>query len=230
MSATVLMNGSNMNANLTSQVTGFDANKSLLDLSQASTYTFPEPKEGVISKIWPSDATWHPLSETSYKEITTHIFGIENMQVDANTKKSYIDKVKSIVIESYPRKSMAVVYQGLIVIALLVLVQIIFVGGSSTFLNWCYGIAAVIILGNLAYTYIWAQGSGENYWTTYWSDLSSRIAAGKTPAKILEEYGDEERHQAQLDVMRSMNSNRSTSTFGTVAAGSFFGSMIGNNF
>ncbi len=202
--STVFLNGDKLDKKSVENAAGVTDRQ--VDLSfVASSYQFKEPKETFASVLFPSDETWHPLCNHTYKEITTHIVGIESMGGSNEDKKKLLDRVKEIVIESYPRRSKSVVYQGLLCVAIVILIQVLFGIKGNTFLYYFYGISAFIIVANLMYANIWAQGAGESYWATYWSDFSSRAAAGTATNKILEQYTAEEERDKDRAIMSMVN-------------------------
>ena len=230
--ANVLINSQGMDPTMTQQALGY-TNKSLLDLTQTTGFVFPEPKSGIISTLWPSEATWHPLYKHDKKELATYFFGIQDKTgASVEEKRALIDKTKNIVIESYPRAAMSSVYIALLILVIIIILQIIFGIAINTFFGLLYVVLSIVIIGNLLYAQFWATGVGENYWTTFMADISARVSAGQTPAKILEEYTIEEQKEADRNAMLSAAnmSSRRSSGFGSSLVGSFVGSSLSKVF
>ena len=64
-------------------------------------YLLPEPKTGLIATVFPSDATWHPLFNHSYSEITENLVAIDSTNLDPSQKEDLQEKVGETVRQSY---------------------------------------------------------------------------------------------------------------------------------
>ncbi len=201
-------------------------------LGNSTDYTWVEPKSGIISTVFPSESTWHPLYDHDYREIANDLFSISASKSLSDSQKQLLSqRVKDITIESYPRAAMGWFYKILIV-CIIVLIIILYFGGSlsdykGTLIGLGVGIGIILAVIYI-YAEYWARGSGEAYWQEFNSDLTGKLRSGIMPNVILESYGarvDRERDRVALaSVRRASSGNIGSSS----ALGGFMGSMLGN--
>lgn len=98
---------------------------------------------------------------------------------------------------------------------------------DSSFVNIM--LAGSLAVAGLYYFYAqsWSIGAGESYWTTFMSDIQSKLASGSLPSKILADYGAaEERERDRAALIRSQQAGSGSSSFLGAALGALAGSMI----
>ena len=217
---------STADTNVAQAAIGMNAAKTMSFMPGTSEYQFPAVKTGVFATLFPSDNTWHPLYDHNYKEIAGHLFSIEGMNVPPQQKQMYVEQVKDITIESYHVGAMAKVYWALIFVALLLFIKFFF-GSTSPILHWMIAGALVIAGCYFIYAEIWAKGTGENYWSTFMSDMQAKLNSGSTPGSILKEYGaDESREKDRIAMSNASRGSSGSSSF----LGAALGSMAFNAF
>lgn len=192
-----------------------------------TSYSLPDPNEGLIATLFPSDETWHPLYDHDYKEIAGHLFSIEGIpNATPEQKHMLVGKVQSIVVESYHHGAMAHVYWCIILLAICLFAQYYYKVDSFILSLMTYGFA-IGAAGYWLYATTWARGAGTNYWTTFMSDLTSRLNVGTLPSKILQDYGaDAEREKDRAALARAAPASTGSGSFLGAALGALAGTMI----
>lgn len=222
MSANVLLgNSSQESADVALGYSAKNASNFASNMGTLAEYSFPEPKTGIIAKVFPSESTWHNLYDHNYAEITQQLISADKAGL-SNAKK----RIGEVVTESYYVTAMGNLYKFLVAIAVISII-ILLSGGSL--LNWpkFYIISAIIAASLYGYAEIFAKGRGEAYWQEYQADVQSKAAVGMMPAQMLEVYrqdANKEKDRAALTASASRSSGLSTGLF--AAAGSFFGTKV----
>lgn len=225
MSTNILLSNSNQNTADVSLGYNTARTMSAFQPGALAPYEFPEPKTGLAATIFPGESTWHSLYDHDYRELANHIFSIGTMEAPEQQKQYLMSRVKNVTIDSYEQGAMGNFYKTLIVGSIVLIILIYF---ESTYVLTVGFITAVIAGYFYLNATIWARGTGETYWQTFYSDLNSKLQLGKLPGKILEEYGaNVERERDRLAMTRVQRSNNSA---GSAAMGAFAGSLLGGMF
>lgn len=223
MAALVMSN----DANTAQAVSGVNSNKALSFEFNDSSYTLPEPQEGIIATLFPGDTTWHSLYAHDPKEIAGHLFSIEGMKnTSSEQKHMLVGRVKDIVVESYHHCAMAHTYWGLILLAFLLFAKFYYKVESDILTKIIIGTA--VLTGALwIYAATSAKGAGVAYWNTFMADLSSRLSTGTLPSKILQDYGaDIERERDRAALARAQPASTGANSFLGAALGALAGNMM----
>jgi len=190
----------------------------VFDQTVQNEYEWVEPKTGFFATVFPSDASWHPLYDHDYLEITQHLANAEKI-TDANKREHVKKRIKEIVVESYPLRYMKNFYISLIIIAVIMVLWYLF---KSDYLLYGAGITALISGYLYMQAEVYGQGEGIDYWSTYMSDLSARLQ-NNSLEKIERDYMEVRQKDADRAMIQKISTTQPAAT-GSVGSG------MGNSF
>ena len=227
---TIALDPSKTSDNTVAQVsTGYKSSQAMSSFNAGTmgTYSFPEPKTGLLATIAPSESTWHPLYSHDYREIANHIFSINGLpesSYSADQKQALNNQVKGVVIQSYKQAAMSRCYQ-IVIIGVLIMLYLLYINTTVK-----YVLAATVVLAALAWVNAeyYAYGTGEAYWNEFSIDLNSKLQSGMLQGKILEEYANDVNKQLDRAALASQSRGSGYRNTGSSFSGAVVGSLLTN--
>lgn len=215
--------GFNRFATVSEASSGIRADKALSFNVQNKFEWRDPPVSGVIGKIWPTEATYHPLLNNTNYEIAYTMAAIEGEEsLSAEEKDMYKRKVKDIVVDAP-----GVIYRGraylcgiLVVVCLLLI--LVSSGGLNTLLWFIIAGLTVGVFYYMAKSVLFAPAEGLENWSNFSNEFSAAINSGKTISAILDGFraSDDRRAEARMMADRGTNSG----------SWSFLGALLGSQF
>lgn len=206
---------------------GMNTGKALSFEFNDTSYSLPEPQEGIVATLFPGDTTWHSLYDHDPKEIAGHLFSIEGLKTASSEQKHImVGRVKDIVVESYHHGAMAHTYWCIILLAFMLFAKFYY-GVESDLLNKVIIGTALLTGAMWLYATTSARGAGTAYWNTFMADLNSKLSTGTLPSKILQDYGaDIERERDRAALARARPASTGSNSFLGAALGALAGTML----
>jgi len=144
-----------------------------------------EPKSGFLTKVWPSDATYHYLYKASNADVASAIFGVRNDATINNEEKTRRQNVIANVRKSaLYRGSMSRFYLGMLIIAVLLLLKVYYGIKGKLLLN-VVKFTFMVSVGFGLYAYFIEKNAGIAQWNDFTNRLSSMQNSGTPPNEIL---------------------------------------------
>ena len=175
------------------------------------------PKTGFFATFFPSEETWHPLYKNTNYEIMRNITGQMSdptSEIDFKLYKNVEDVVKEAPLVKYFASASKLIFA---IVIILILILILYMKKTSKiYMYILLGIVGILTIKasyNLVNYFVYAEGEGDNTWTTFATIVNSKIAAGKTNAKILEDFDIEEKGDKDRAVQASAMSSSNSSGF-----------------
>lgn len=179
------------------------------------SYSLPDPKEGFMAKVFPSDGRWHRLYNHSRTEVFDEFYNIST-GVPESEKPATIKKLGDIVIESTIVRYNSYVYK--LLIATVILVIIIVLTGVEISL-WIPVIMAIIAGIMLLFNEYYFRPDSETKWQETLNTFNAAIKAGKMPDKMRDQLAQQDFQDRQIEAMQNAPRGNTGNSFVAGLAG-----------
>jgi hypothetical protein len=187
---------------------------------RSSTYSWKEPKEGLVATLFPSESTWHTLYNHNILEYATTMYNIDNiydtMEKEKTLSAEEIKKqrknaqnhVKEVIRESYIVKSQSrLIWSSVIAIIVIGIITFIYYHNTGVISGFFYiGMVAFCIIIPLYYLvnmYVFAPGDGDIAIDEYTRALDAY--QGLTGPALLDRIRSDYNDQKNREVMSTFN-------------------------